>query len=315
MKWIQLATRLAVLMFGFSLLAGAAQAQATRTWVSGVGDDANPCSRTAPCKTFAGAISKTAAGGEINVLDPGGFGAVTITKSITISSEGFEAGVLVSGTNGVVINAGASDVVVLRGLDFQGLGTGLVGVNFLNGGALHIEKCVIRGFRGGAATGVSFSNPGAAKLYISDTVISENGTGFSGGGVIVTPGAAVNTNIAIERTQIINNVIGFRSDGVANNGRINAAIRDSLIADNSNRGIWSLGANGRVALDTVTVTGNNFALESQGNGLITANNVTIAGNARGLTQITGGTIVSFGNNRLGGSSVSDGAFSSTIPLN
>src|ERR1700732_642897 len=90
-----------------------AHAQATRTWVSGVGDDANPCSRTAPCKTFAGAISKTAPAGEINVLDPGGFGAVTITKSITISSVGFEAGVLVSGTNGIVVNAGPSDTVVL----------------------------------------------------------------------------------------------------------------------------------------------------------------------------------------------------------
>src|SRR5262249_10812865 len=87
------------------LLASApAHAQATRTWVSGVGDDANPCSRTAPCKTFAGAISKTAPFGEINVLDPGGFGGVTITKSITISSEGFEAGVLVSGTNGIIVN-------------------------------------------------------------------------------------------------------------------------------------------------------------------------------------------------------------------
>src|SRR3954468_20292992 len=91
-----------------------AHAQATRTWVSGVGDDANPCSRTAPCKTFAGAISKTAAKGEINVLDPGGFGGVTITKSITISSEGFEAGVLVSGTNAIIVNAAATDVVVLR---------------------------------------------------------------------------------------------------------------------------------------------------------------------------------------------------------
>src|SRR6185312_8723505 len=108
--------------------AGSANAQATRTWVSGVGDDANPCSRTAPCKTFAGAISKTAAGGEINVLDPGGFGAVTITKSITISSEGIEAGVLVSGTNGIVVNVAATDVVVLRGLDFEGLGSGLNGV-------------------------------------------------------------------------------------------------------------------------------------------------------------------------------------------
>src|SRR5581483_11927768 len=94
------------------LFAAPASAQATRTWVSGVGDDANPCSRTAPCKTFAGAISKTAPSGEINVLDPGGFGAVTITKSITISSVGFEAGVLVSGTNGIVINAGTGDRVI-----------------------------------------------------------------------------------------------------------------------------------------------------------------------------------------------------------
>src|ERR1700757_62111 len=120
-----------------------AYAQATRTWVSGVGDDANPCSRTAPCKTFAGAISKTAAAGEINVLDPGGFGAVTITKSITISSENFEGGILVSGTNGVIVNAAATDTVVLRGLDIEGLGTGLDGINFLNGGALHVEKCTI----------------------------------------------------------------------------------------------------------------------------------------------------------------------------
>src|ERR1700756_3007999 len=99
-------------------------AQATRTWVSGVGNDANPCSRTAPCKTFAGAISKTAAGGEINVLDPGGYGGVTITKSIRIISDHIEAGVLVSGTNGIVVNVGGTDHVVLDGLDIEGLGTG-----------------------------------------------------------------------------------------------------------------------------------------------------------------------------------------------
>src|SRR6201987_4342234 len=90
-----------------------AQAQATRTWVSGVGDDVNPCSRTAPCKTFAGAISKTAPGGEINVLDPGGFGAVTITKSISIIAQNVEGGVLVSGTNGIVVSTAATDKVVL----------------------------------------------------------------------------------------------------------------------------------------------------------------------------------------------------------
>src|SRR5579871_377657 len=125
------------------LIAAPANAQATRTWVSGVGDDANPCSRTAPCKTFAGAISKTAAQGEINVLDPGGFGAVTITKSITITSESPEAGVLVSGTNGIVISAGVTDAVILNGLDIEGLGTGLDGIKVLAGNLVYVINCRI----------------------------------------------------------------------------------------------------------------------------------------------------------------------------
>src|SRR4029077_2518699 len=108
---------LAIAIFTFAF-ASMAQAQATRTWVSGVGDDVNPCSRTAPCKTFAGAISKTAPHGEIDVLDPGGFGAVTITKSISIESEEF-AGVLVDGTNGIVVSAGVNDVIVIRGLTIE----------------------------------------------------------------------------------------------------------------------------------------------------------------------------------------------------
>jgi len=110
-------------------LPAAAFGAATQTWVSGVGDDVNACTRTEPCKTFAGAISKTETGGEINVLDPGGFGAVTITKSITISAIGVTAGVLVSGTNGIVVSAPSTANVILRGLDFDGIaGLGLSGV-------------------------------------------------------------------------------------------------------------------------------------------------------------------------------------------
>src|SRR5712664_1387957 len=114
---------LSIGVFGLLLPSGAF-AQATRTWVSGVGDDVNPCSRTAPCKTFAGAISKTTAGGQISVIDPGGFGSVTITKSISIVAVGVEAGVLATNTNGIVINAGPSDVVYIRGLDIEGAGSG-----------------------------------------------------------------------------------------------------------------------------------------------------------------------------------------------
>src|ERR1700746_571902 len=119
------------LILCFCLLTAPAHAQATRTWVSGVGNDANACSRTAPCKTFAGAISKTAVNGEINCLDPGGFGAVTITKSITISCETGTAGVLVSGTNGIVVQAAPADIIYLRGLDIEGLTTGFSGILFV----------------------------------------------------------------------------------------------------------------------------------------------------------------------------------------
>src|SRR6266853_3841816 len=126
--------------------ASRAGAQATRTWVSGVGDDVNPCSRTAPCKTFAGALSKTAPGGEIDCLDPGGFGAVTITKAITLDCTGTFGSVLVSGTNGINVQAGGPDVVILRGIRFDGVNTGLNAVNFLSGNKLIVDRCDIFGF-------------------------------------------------------------------------------------------------------------------------------------------------------------------------
>ncbi len=173
-----------------------AKAQATRTWVSGVGDDANPCSRTAPCKTFAGAISKTAAGGEINVLDPGGFGAVTITKSIQILSQ-FEAGVLVSGTNGIVVSAAASDKVLLEGLDIEGLGTGLDGVKMIGGGKLVVRKCSIRNFTGNGVNVVGSAN---ARAFIEDSLI----TGNRGGVNLHGAGGVANTAF-VEHSVVDNN--------------------------------------------------------------------------------------------------------------
>src|SRR5438105_757317 len=165
-------------------LPSSAFGQATRTWVSGVGDDANPCSRTAPCKTFAGAISKTAGGGYINCIDAGGFGAVTITKSITIDCLNVQAGVLAAGTNGInIITAGV--VVMLRGLSIEGVGTGLVGINFTAGNALHVDKCRIYGFQSGTAAGIRFAPAAFAELYVSDTYIAENGTGAAGAGILV----------------------------------------------------------------------------------------------------------------------------------
>ena len=184
---------LAMILLAFSITA---TAQATRTWVSGVGDDANPCSRTAPCKTFAGAISKTAAFGEINVLDPGGFGAVTITKSIRIISDHIEAGVLVSGTNGIVVNVGSTDNVLLEGLDIEGLGTGLNGVQIIGGGNVVIRRTSINNFTG---NGVNLIGTANAKVLVQDSVISNN----AGGVNVQGAGGALNNGV-IDHTTIDN---------------------------------------------------------------------------------------------------------------
>lgn len=162
----------------------AAFGQATRTWVSGVGDDANPCSRTAPCKTFAGAISKTANGGEINCLDPGGFGGVTIGKSLTIKCHYTEGGVLVSGTNAIVINATATDKVTLRGLDINGIGVGaqtsLSGVKVLSARQVNIIDNEIYRFQSGITIAPTSAQ---TSVLVKGNHIHDNGIG-----VINAPG-------------------------------------------------------------------------------------------------------------------------------
>jgi len=177
MKKLAVSTALLGGIVAAMLSVAPASAQATRTWVSGVGDDANPCSRTAPCKTFAGAISKTAGGGEINVLDPGGFGGVTITKSMTIRST-FEGGVLVSGTNAIVIAAGVNDQVILQGLDIEGLGTGLNGITVT--GAIkrvYVDKCWINGF---TQNGINMaSTTSGAQLLVTNSFITKSNVGVT----------------------------------------------------------------------------------------------------------------------------------------
>jgi hypothetical protein len=215
--------RLIALVFSLILVefatfaATPADAQGIRTFVSGVGDDANPCSRTAPCKTFAGAISKTLPAGEINVLDPGSFGAVTITKSITIRADHVEAGVLVSGANGITVAAGATDTVVLEGLDLDGANSGLNGVNIVSGFRVFIIRCAIRRF---TQNGVNVtSNSTGARAFIRDSLIYLNGT-FSttptGGGVNVQ-GSGVGNIVSIANTEIdANGSYAIQASGMGN---------------------------------------------------------------------------------------------------
>ena len=167
---------------------------AARTWVSGAGSDSNDCTLVAPCQTFAGALPKTSAGGEINVLDRGGFGGVTITKSITIRSDRVEAGVLAGGVNGIIVNAGTNDSVVLEGLDIEGLGTGLNGVNIIGSGSVVIRHSSIHRFTG---NGVNLVGTAGAKVLLQDSVISLNGGGVNVQGA----GGAANTAV-IDRTTI-----------------------------------------------------------------------------------------------------------------
>lgn len=172
-------------------------AQATRTWVSGVGDDVNPCSRTAPCKTFAGAISKTAAGGEINCIDGGGFGAVTIVKAIAIVCDDVLAGIMASDRTGVVVKAGETDAVLLSGLDIEGAGTGLNGVRFISGRSLTIRGTTIRMFGTPDSAGVSNEAAAGSTLIIADSQISDNVTGVRATGsasVTVISGSAITAN-------------------------------------------------------------------------------------------------------------------------
>jgi hypothetical protein len=213
-RWFRIL--LPVLVLGALALPSSASAQATRTWVSGVGDDANPCSRTAPCKTFAGAISKTAAGGEINCLDPGGFGGVTITKSLTIKCHYTEGGVLVSGTNAIVINAGATDKVTLRGLDINGIGTGaptsLVGIKVLSAKSVHIIDSEIYRFR----TGIGVVPTSAqTRVLVARSHIHDNGVG-----VLNAPGNNLITFAAVvlRNNEIADNVCGSVTGAFGANG-------------------------------------------------------------------------------------------------
>jgi hypothetical protein len=301
------------LFLALFFVATPARAQATRTWVSGVGDDANPCSRTAPCKTFAGAISKTAAGGEINCIDPGGFGAVTITKSMTISCEIGTAGVLVAGTNGIAINAAATDVVILNGLDFEGLGSGLAGINFIQAAALHVQHCRIAGFRSGVAAGILFAPATGTTgfLSVSDTIFNENGSGTTSGGIIVK---SVGNGIAradLTRVLVYNNTVGIRTDGTGSTGDIRLSVTDSTVSGNSNAGIQAFtpaGGAASVIFANRTVSVNNgTGYVADGNGAaVFLNNAVATANATGVTTANGAFTFSYKNNAINGNTTTDG---------
>jgi hypothetical protein len=291
---------LAVAVFSLAI-SSVAQAQATRTWVSGVGDDANPCSRTAPCKTFAGAISKTATCGEISVLDPGGFGAVTITKAITINGDGTLAGILAAGTNGIIVNATATSDVIIRGISIDGACTGLDGIRFLAGRHLRIENCTIYNFSDDGIDVVYNLTGGVGQLTIENTSISN--ISDVGVRVAVTTGAitAQLDNVRINRASIGFDVLA--GSATIANSAISHVTNQAVVAENP----------AIVNASFCTLTNNGTGISAFNSGAtIRFNNCNIFNNNVGVNVAAGATGDRFGSSAVFGNPGGDTVGTTTL---
>ncbi len=282
--------------FAFCLafaLAVSAQGQASRTWVSGVGDDANPCSRTAPCKTFAGAITKTAPAGEISVLDPGGFGAVTITKAITINGEGTLAGILSAGTSGIIINAAAGDEIIIKNISIHGFETGVEGIRYLAGGQVTIQNVTISGVQGTAAA----SNAVDAALAANGRLILRNVSITNcESGIRATSSAGV---LLLELENVrVENTDGHGLEAV---NRVQGAVSNSMFVGNAFSGIKSSGATTVINIDKSTFMGNNIGVSTGIAGArVRISDSVIVNNSTGISIFAGSFVESTGNNRVAG---------------
>ena len=294
---------LAIFMFASVSIA---QAQASRTWVSGVGDDANPCSRTAPCKTWAGAISKTAACGEIDALDPGGFGAVTITKSITLDGTGTMASILASLVTGITINAASTDVITIRGISINGFCNGIRGMNILQAKTVNVEDCVIFRFAG---DGILVNETSDLRLNVKNTVIRDN----TGDGINATTNSA---SLRVRGT--LDNVrLSGNGNGLHVRSGASFSARNSVFSNNTNNGVFAdavAGTGPAIAfIHACQVSFNGAAGVRAGNaGNVGTSGVEIAQNqidgnvGAGAVISTNGLINTFSNNSIQGNTGGDG---------
>lgn len=278
---------------------------ATRTWVSGIGNDADPGSRTAPCKTFPGAILKTADGGEIDVLDPGGFGAVTITKSLTIDGTGTFASILASGTTGIIINAAGIDVTI-RGLQINGAGGGISGIR-IAANRVHIQDCVIFAFTGGAAIGINDVRTAGGKLFITNTTIRDNGQS----GVVVLPSAG---STAIQAFLYNVRLEGNGNAGVAASTGSRVTISNSLAARNTTFGLYANSGAGTAELnaESCVVVGNGQGVVADVGSTVRISNLHVTNNTTGLAGT--GTFATYGNNRIAGNGAGNSVPGAPAPI-
>jgi len=302
MRKFLVAVTLAAAALALCLPSAPAFAQATRTWVSGVGDDANPCSRTAPCKTFAGAISKTAPGGEIDALDPGGYGSVTITKSITLDGGGGQvASILSSGVNGIVIQAGATDVVIIRNLRINGAGPtlGTNGIRFIAGAMLKIEKTDIFNF---SQNCIDLEPNTTSRVFVFETYVENcGGNTATNAGMLVKPNSGASMNVTADRFRSALSSSGIFMDQSGGGGASNLSVTNSVLAGAPNNGI-AVNSNGAAFSAIVTgsalVNNGNTGAATNGTGAkLALGGNTIFGN---VTGVSGTGVVSFKNNQIFG---------------
>jgi hypothetical protein len=274
--------------------AASAHAQATRTWVSSGGSDSNPCSQTAPCKTFTAALGKTLAGGEISVLDRGGYGTVIINKSVTINGEGTFASILATSGNAIKVDAAPADKVILRNLQLNGSGGGSAGVNIVSGNVT-IDNCFIYGFNTGfiGGMGIFMGASGSANVDIRNTSISYSSHGVwvqtSGGGF----GIATLDNVHI------NGMSGYGV--VAASSASYITINRSHITHSAAAGIHTSTGSGVVTVTNSQLTHNNVAVSASSAGsTIRLNNVALYDNPTALATGAGATIATANNNKAAG---------------
>ncbi len=279
----------------------AAHAQLTRTWVSASGSDANDCSRLTPCRNLSVAFSRSAAGGEIDVLDSGDFGSLTITKTISLVAPGVLGGIQLSSGTAITVNAGASDKVVLRGLTLDGLGSGANGVTFTAGGFLYVENCTINNFGG---YGIDFApTSGSGKLFVMDSVIRNNGAGVTGGGLHLSATTGTGFVATVDGLRTENNVFGIKAETL---GII--TVRNSVAANNGFAGFSAVNTSGsgtlRMVLENSTVTHNGTnGVSASGTASVALGNVVATDNATGVNIAATATGISFGINRIWGNGV------------
>jgi len=301
---LKIASSVAAMLLALALDAVAARAQPARVFVAAQGSDANPCTFAAPCRTFQHAHDVAAAGGEIDVLDPAGYGSLAVNKSISIQGHGF-AGIAVAAGVGIAVGAGATDVVNLNGLLIDGNGVGTAGIRFSSGQSLTVESCIIRRM---AEYGVEFQPNASSSVAVLGTLVASNGFG----GISVQPSGAGPISVVLNRVEAVNNSgHAVALDGTGSTGAINVTVAESVAAGNGGSGFLTLTAPGNSPVTLMlfhSVAANNpFGATAQGGGaVVNLAQSMVTGNANGWRTFDGGVVQSYGDNYIDGNAANQG---------